>query len=240
MHTSGDAALLAAWEAGRRQSPPARALSLLASTGVESATLANWPLGRRDSALLDLRAARFGPRITGLTHCPACGDRLELDFAVDDIRTACAGDDAEECIVETDEGRFRLALRPLRTADLLAVAAQPQEAALLARAVVRVDSDGEPHALATLPPAVVAAAASRLAALDPQADVRLALRCAACAHEWTAPFDVGAFLWEEVDAWARRLLVEVHLLASAYGWREADILALSAARRRAYLELVMA
>ena len=93
MHTSGDAALLAAWEAGRSQSPPARALSLLASTGVESATLANWPLGRRDSALLDLRAARFGPRITGLTHCPACGDRLELDFAVDDIRTACAGDD---------------------------------------------------------------------------------------------------------------------------------------------------
>jgi hypothetical protein len=34
------------------------------------------------------------------------------------------------------------------------------------------------------------------------------------------------------------LLTEVHRLAQAYGWREAEILALSEARRHAYLELV--
>ena len=33
-------------------------------------------------------------------------------------------------------------------------------------------------------------------------------------------------------------LAEVHALAAAYGWTEAEVLALSAARRRAYLELV--
>jgi hypothetical protein len=31
---------------------------------------------------------------------------------------------------------------------------------------------------------------------------------------------------------------EVHRMASAYGWREADILAMSAFRRQRYLELI--
>jgi hypothetical protein len=31
---------------------------------------------------------------------------------------------------------------------------------------------------------------------------------------------------------------EVHLLASAYGWRESDILAMTPWRRQLYLELV--
>jgi hypothetical protein len=36
------------------------------------------------------------------------------------------------------------------------------------------------------------------------------------------------------------VLREVHILASAYGWREDDILAMSPARRRIYLEMLRA
>lgn len=50
-------------------------------------------------------------------------------------------------------------------------------------------------------------------------------------------FDIGAYLWEEVDAWADRTLRDVHLLAASYGWSERDILDLSPARRGRYLEL---
>ena len=39
---------------------------------------------------------------------------------------------------------------------------------------------------------------------------------------------------------AKRLLMDVHLLARAYGWSEAEVLALSPARRRFYLEMVEA
>jgi len=46
------------------------------------------------------------------------------------------------------------------------------------------------------------------------------------------------FFWAELAAEAKRLLREVDALARAYGWREADILALSSQRRHAYLELV--
>jgi len=82
------------------------------------------------------------------------------------------------------------------------------------------------------------AVADRMAAADPQGDVELALTCPACGHAWPAAFDIASFFWTEVDAWARVLLHEIHALASAYGWREVDILALTPWRRRAYLELI--
>ena len=43
-----------------------------------------------------------------------------------------------------------------------------------------------------------------------------------------------------MEAHARRLLLDVHQLASAYGWSEMEILSLSATRRNAYLEMVRA
>jgi hypothetical protein len=49
------------------------------------------------------------------------------------------------------------------------------------------------------------------------------------------PFDIVTFLWREIENLAGHLLRDVHTLASAYGWRESDILALSAARRDFYL-----
>jgi hypothetical protein len=53
-----------------------------------------------------------------------------------------------------------------------------------------------------------------------------------------APFDIVSHLWTELDAWARRMLREVHALAATYGWSEAEILRMSATRRRAYLDLI--
>jgi hypothetical protein len=76
-----------------------------------------------------------------------------------------------------------------------------------------------------------------MAEADPQADVQLNLSCPQCAAAWSAPFDIEAFLWTEIAAWAGRTLQEVHGLARAYGWREQDILSLSATRRRIYLEM---
>jgi hypothetical protein len=49
---------------------------------------------------------------------------------------------------------------------------------------------------------------------------------------------MGEYLWTEVRAAARRLLLEVHALASSYGWREADVLEMSPPRRHAYLSMV--
>jgi hypothetical protein len=77
-----------------------------------------------------------------------------------------------------------------------------------------------------------------MAEADPGAWIELALGCPGCGEEWSAPFDIVSFLWAEVEARARELLEEVHALASAYGWGEGEVLALSPERREAYLELV--
>jgi hypothetical protein len=83
----------------------------------------------------------------------------------------------------------------------------------------------------------VDAVIARMAEADPQADVQLDLSCPACRHRWLAVFDIVSFLWSEIDASARRTLQDVHRLATAYGWREPDILALTPWRRQVYLEM---
>lgn len=89
-----------------------------------------------------------------------------------------------------------------------------------------------------LPAALTDAIIERMAQADPQADMRLALNCPNCNHEWHATFDIATYLMKEIHNWAKRILREVHDLARAYGWREADILAMTPTRRRAYAELL--
>ncbi len=73
---------------------------------------------------------------------------------------------------------------------------------------------------------------------DPQADVQLNLSCPSCNHNWQMVFDIVSFFWSEIHTWAQQMLREVHILASAYGWYEADILVMSPSRRQFYLQMV--
>jgi hypothetical protein len=81
-------------------------------------------------------------------------------------------------------------------------------------------------------------AGDELAKADPMAETRVNLNCAECGEQWEETLDVAAWLWTEIESQARRLVGEVHLLASAYGWSEAEVLSLSAQRRSLYLEMV--
>ena len=51
---------------------------------------------------------------------------------------------------------------------------------------------------------------------------------------------MARFLWKEVRNAARRLLGEIHQLASAYGWSERAIAAMGPGRRAAYLGMLSA
>lgn len=234
-----EAALLAAWEHGRPRGAPERAVALLAAAHpeCEPAALAALPVGRRDELLLALRARLFGARCACVARCPACGDRLEFALALAELRAPPPA---------PLPPRLELAGRPaaLRLPDSYAIVAaraagslEGARRALLARCVVGLEGAPGP-APDELSPHEAALVAELLAAADPQADVAIALACPACATAWPAPFAIDAFLWAELEAWAERTLRELHQLALAYGWREADSLALSAARRRHYLELL--
>jgi hypothetical protein len=235
--------LLRVWERALGRTPPERALALLSAACPEMSQeeLAALSVGRRDRLLIALREQTFGARMTSLAACDACGESLELSFDVSDIS---AGDEQPqppaELSVEREgyEARFRLP----NGADLVAVARSGDEeaarAGLLERCVLSASREGARVAPVELPRSVVDAIESRMSDADPQADVRLALDCPACGRNFLAAFDVAAYFWSEINAWAYRLLGEVHSLASAYGWREEDILALSPRRRHVYLEMV--
>ena len=243
MRAPPSADMLDAWERGEAEPMSARALRLLAlaGTGIDRERLAALPIGRRDALLLEFRALLFGPTLIGVSACPDCNLHVEAVFDADAIvvhERADASAPSEHAIaVAGTTIRFRLP----DSRDLIALAAcrdvDPRRE-LLNRCVLAVDGDGidegKPH---DLPDALADAVERAMAIADPQADVQLAFACPACAHRWYAAFDIARYLWREIRAWAHRMLRDVHALASAYHWREADILALGERRRQAYLEL---
>ena len=91
-----------------------------------------------------------------------------------------------------------------------------------------------------MPTAAQAAIAAEIAALDPQAELLVDLVCPSCGAAWQDVFDTINFLWAEIRTRARRLLQHIDTLARAYGWREADVLAMSEARRGLYVQMALA
>jgi hypothetical protein len=232
--------LLDLWEEATAATPLTRPLVLLARAEglVSTEELASASLGWRDARLLDLFEELAGPRVEATAACPSCGEAVELDFDIGNVRVGDA--EVPGSGVTVTEGDYEVRCRPPTTRDLAAAAvAVDPEAALLEGCVVSATRGGEPVVAADLPPSVVATVEAALEGADPQAEVLLDLCCPACATSWAAPFDVASFVWEELDSRAVRTLVEVDLLARAYGWREPDVLALSPWRRRRYLDLVL-
>ncbi len=232
--------LVWAWEEGRRRHPVERALTLLAAgvPDADRASLADWPLGRRDAALLALRGATLGPTLDVHARCPACGTEIEFSLDTGDIMDLHDPDAGAPTLDMDDGAGGRWRFRTPTSADLLAAArADSVESAreiLTRRCLVNGPTPG-----AEPPGDVLAALPERMADADPAAEVLVDLSCPDCGHGWRADLDVAAFFWTEVDSEARRLLRDVHVLARAYGWREADILEMSASRRRIYLEMVL-
>jgi hypothetical protein len=235
--------LLALWEQGLGQHAIDRALTLLTAScpGSSPQALASLSIGRRDAGLLKLREWAFGTELAGLVLCPRCGARLELKLDLATLRSATEPPPPAP-VSRTVQG-VELRFRPPNTDDLRAVAGLEMDemrSQLVERCLLQARSCGETLAMSQLRAEVVDAMIDGMAEADPHADIQVGICCAACSHQWDEVLDIVSFFWTELDAWARRVLSEVHTLALAYGWRENDILALSPARRQLYLEMVSA
>jgi len=206
--------------------------------GAAGGQLEGVSVGHRDALLLDLRERLFGSALVGLTTCPACGEEIELAFDAAELRRGVAETVTATVEIDGVTVEFRLP----NAGDLAAIESigdvPAARARLLARCILKATRDDAAIPPGNLSSEAVAATIARMGEIDPQADVALPVDCPSCAHGWREPFDVVTFLWNELAVWARRLLEDVHRLATAYGWSERDILLLSPARRKAYLELL--
>ena len=231
--------LLAVWEHGLGRSPAQRAVTLLASAspGTPLDDIAKLPAGTRDLGLLRLRSELFGDWVEAVCSCPACAEQLDACFDARELLR-------DETVAVTAPTRQlslhgrQVTVRAPNSQDLLAVGGIPDIAASR-RALLRRCLGPLPAEFAdALPDDLVDQVVAQIAALDPGARVELDLTCAACGHSWPAVFDIASFLWAEINAWAHRILRDIHAIARAYGWPEADILAMSPLRRQCYLEMV--
>ena len=221
MRTPTPAQLLQVWERASGSSTAARGLLLLGCSCDECSaeTLAALPLGRRDALLLQLRTRLFGAEICTVANCPQCAATVEVTFRCDDLLLTSPGTAATLEHVSAADG-MRVQFRLPDSNDLLALeqcaGADAARRLLLDRCVLATSAAGEVRDVR---------------------DVQLALHCPDCGHGWQPVFDIARFLWQELHAWALRMLREVDMLACAYHWSEDDILKLSPRRRQAYLEL---
>jgi hypothetical protein len=243
MRTLSNAGLIDVWERGAAEHPVDRALTLLSiCTGEPSDTLAGLSIGARDRKLMQVYEQLFGPVLNAFARCPACDEPHEYTLSTHDLVTPPASDERNAISLTTSDAIF--ALRLPNSLDLRAVVScvDPELAGriLAERCVLEAHIAGKSIPSNELPHDAIEPISSALAAADPAAEVLIGLNCIACSHQWQVALDIERFLWSKITAASKRLLREVHALASAYGWSEADILALSPARRQIYMELAWA
>ncbi len=220
--------ILSVWERGAHQGAPERALALLARACPEVglAELAALPLDERDHLLLELRVLTFGARLESVARCPHCGEWLELELPAAELLATPTSLELGAALELEHEGQ-PLRVRVPTSEDLLALRKSTgrRDTALLDRCV-----SGDA--------ALRRAAFDRLVDARPNLEVMIELACVECGQPWQERFDPGEYLWTEVRAQARRLLLDIHALASTYGWPEHDVLAMTTTRRQAYLAMV--
>jgi hypothetical protein len=190
-------------------------------------------VGDREALMLALRAVAFGERLACVLDCPHCGERMDLELSVSELLEEPYGDVREAHELALAGGghvRFRL---PTGADQEVAGAASDVQAGarlLLERCVLEVDGEAD----------YADALGDAMARLDPQAEVRLAATCPSCAEPVDALLDAATLLLDELAGDAEDLFGEVHALARHYHWSESEILGLDLARRRRYLNLLVA
>jgi hypothetical protein len=233
--------ILGIWERGLEQSQINRGLALLALACPEASSeeLAKLPIGKRDWIILTLHEQIFGPKLVCLTTCPSCLERLEMTLNVEDIH-ARPSDHVSE--LKESIGDIEVKFRLPNSLDLIAIEngqdVSDLKQILLERCIIGICQNGEEIDVSQLPVSIKEAIEERMAEADLQSNMNLDLICPICGNKWQAAFDIVSFLWNEINAWAQRILQEVHALASAYGWSEEKILGMSSLRRQVYLDLV--
>jgi hypothetical protein len=209
-----DAALMALYDRAEALPRGARRLALAEALLPEGQPARSLGAGDAERLFWRAKRARFGPRATAQFGCDACGEMIAFAVPPDfDLP-------AQVAPVARLQHAGRPYILPLPT----------------------LGDTGDPAVLAPdapwHDPAFRAEAAQAIDAADPAIDVIFDVACAACGGVNPRAFDAAAFLWADIEGFASGVFVQVAILARAFGWSEAETLALTPARRARYVDMV--
>jgi hypothetical protein len=241
MRPLNTAELLNAWEQGTGRTLPVKALLLLDTACIDGEPYdpALLSIGQRDARLLQLREWMFGSQLLNISDCPNCSERIEWINYVTDLRVPQTATTVETLSMQFEN--YTIQFRLPNSYDLSKAASRvysliPEK--LLTECIISAQKDAQDCDSNELPAQVLELLDDRMAAEDPQANVVMKLSCPACGHLWEVQFDIVSYLWTEIDNWAKHVLQDVAMLATAFGWSESQILSLSPQRRQWYLDIV--
>lgn len=228
------------WLAEARHLPAAAKVSGLLTSCLASVdgqpvsidAVRNLLVGDRDFLILQLRQMTLGDHVVATLHCPACSEKMDVQFRISETAITERPQSTAAYRVELN-GRvvqFRLPRggdQEKGDGTFLPTAVR----ALLDRCIL--DDGGQP-----LTGPERDAVIDHMERLAPQVDLEFELACPECAHEFIAPFETTPYFLDELSPPRGQILRELHTLAFYYHWSEKDILNLGRHRRRSYLELL--
>ncbi|OEE67129.1 hypothetical protein A1OO_15340 [Enterovibrio norvegicus FF-33] len=252
---------VALWEKALDMSPPDRNLALLAAylPKPSDEDVGEWTLAGRDHFLLLAYRCEFGENITVTSPCVSCDTKTQLSFRVSDVlatssdrlKTACHLDSVNTeaylpRYVSMNDDEFSCRFRLPTIGDLYLLASAHSPLSQLAQCVLAPESYNDVATAITQKDDPVSAwegvyqtLEAQMLAIEPLTIVSLNASCPECKGETAHQFDIVSQFWALLAADVERQLWDVHILASAYGWSSHDILAMSPARRRQHIAMVI-
>ena len=231
--------ILEVWEQGASVSNESRALSLLGLIQPELSqqAISELVLGERNNSLLDLHQAMFGSRLKAYVECSECDEALDLEYAINELGFSSICNMSKS--YSFTRGSLRAEVRLPNSQDLIAVSSVDNvndgRDRLFSRCILQLVRDDENISYQRLDEEELNQLEEAIYELDPRMEILFDLQCPECDHRWQSSLDIASYLWNMLDAYARRLLEDVHVLAHSYGWSEDDILRMSSSRRNYYL-----
>ena len=189
-------------------------------------------VGDRDYLILQLRHLTLGDEVHAVIQCPACNEKIDVDFRVSEIPIEQRSQTNSSHILKLADRsvRFRLPTGGDQEA-VLGMTTEEAMDELFDRCLLddggKEPSKGDRETISEM-----------MGRIAPEVNLELDLMCTECNHGFIQAFDTTAYFFDEMVANGKQLLREVHALALYYHWSERDILSLTRDRRREYLGLL--
>ena len=231
--------LLEVWENTWNKSPLERSIHLInaASSHSDLNRIAHYSIGERDARLLLLRKWMFGNRLSNLSNCPSCAEKVEWEMNVEEISLQNLREGTNKEVFELDHDDFQIKYRLINSLDMLNKNFTDARS-LINNCIVEVRKGNEEFEKVDLPDTIYSAIEREMYQADPQAHIGISLDCPSCEHAWSASFSIMQYIWIEIEVWAKHLLRDIYLIAKNFGWSERDILNMNPNRRQLYLQMI--
>lgn len=198
-----------------------------------------WTLDRRVRALLAVIRAGAGDRLTWPARCleGTCGREMELELSVEQLLST-PEPAAEFCCSPAPEQMLELRLATGADQRRWRATAEPgghDLVSVLATSLVRAVNGEHPPPGWMLPREWLPGLDAAFGEHDPLGSLELRVACPWCGAQSLLEPDLEALALSYLALEQRRVLEQVHQLARAYHWTEAQVLAVPPRRRALYL-----